>query len=203
METEDRLTRALEPGERIVWSDGPHGLRAWARVAGATRATLPLIGLVLFLDLVVIVLAARLAPLGGGGPLVGRGEKLVPVLLVFGTLGATGTLFLIGELLAATGARYAATDRGRLLVARRGKLTSVVLPPRTRVTTLARGAAEQGDVVLALDPEPPRGARVLVLVGVSYPLAAVESLRSVAPAGEDPARARPPVVGPGEAPVLP
>jgi hypothetical protein len=106
VDQEDAIERALEPGEKIVWSDHPHGLLAALRRV-----------------------------------LLRRGE------------------------------RYAATDRGRLVVASGRELRWTALPPVDLITTRARAQDEFGGIWFGSSQ---------VAHDVSYPLIAIETLRRVA-----------------------
>ena len=178
MDAEEQLTRALEPGEKIVWSDRPHGLlSAIRRTAREEPWTFVLAACALGFDAWVAgSIAGRLE--------IGAAWKR-PTPLFYLVLAALFAFVLIvafaltRRVVARLRDVYAATDRGRLIVVTRGRVRNVSLPPPADITTSSRARHETGRIevrITLLDGS----LETVRLHDVSYPLIAVETLRSVA-----------------------
>lgn len=177
MDAEDLITQALEPGERIVWSDGPHGLRGAFRVAvdARTQSRFQLASLVF--SLIVSSSVVALAAVACGAVLVRASEsrKADRAIQDAALLALAGGVMLVvvasfaRRVAGARGDRYAVTDRGRILAVTGHELRSSVLRDPAKITTDATGDQEFGDVLVGAG---------LVLYAVSYPLIAVESIRA-------------------------
>ena len=163
MDVDRAIEQALEPDERIVWSDRPHGaLRASLR-------TLRDEWWILFLASPAIAFgfAFQLVTWAPGGAPAAYLSYAVP-----GSLLAFLAIVLARRVVLRLHDCYTATSKGRLFVFSCNELRCASLPPPGLITTKARSTDERGDVLL--------GSSV-VLRDVSYPLIAVETLRATCP----------------------
>ena len=187
-DTDDLLVQALEPGEKIVWSDRPHALASaalhmlWRRL---TRWS-TLVALV-FLGGVVFVFVRVRESIADGTLAQGSWEAVgVPLVLGVAALPILFEAYWFLTRLAHTPAhRYAVTDKGRGLIVLPDLTGSFSLPSAEKITTAAMGDAEHGDIDLGIcevteraDGKARRGPRRVVFRAVSYPLVAVETIRS-------------------------
>lgn len=148
---DDRIEKALEPGEKVVWSDRPHG------VLRAALRTLRDEWWLLFLAAPSVLYLALAAP-----------------ILVTATAAIACAIVLARRVVVRLDARYLATSKGRLFVLEGRELRWTELPRAELVTTPARAGEEFGPIHLG---------KAIVLHDVSYPLIAVETLRSACPKG--------------------
>jgi hypothetical protein len=190
VDRDDLITRALEPGEKVVWSDRPHGLLS------ATRRAFPGPGCAVFAVVGVGFALGALSFLGKSLVTAASqpASSLLGNFLIHSSLGAlalaafpvaTGIVVLFRRVLPHLNDFYAATDRGRALVSSAGVVTAFNLPAEElTITTTARGDQETGTIEIAIgtDPEGLDLLRHVVFTDVSYPLIAVETLRAAAAA---------------------
>lgn len=190
-DTDDLLIQALEPGERIVWSDRPHRISSsalhmlWRRLT--TWSSLLALVFLAFVGFVFVSMKDRAEAgtvrafswEGLGVPLV-LGLAAVPILI---------EIFWFLHSVARTSAhRYAVTDRGRGVFVMPDMVGTFELPPPTQITTGARGAAEHGDIELGTRIVTERSSagvtkqdkRRVIFRAVSYPLVTVDTIRSAA-----------------------
>jgi hypothetical protein len=157
IDAEEAVLEALEPGEKVVWSDHPHGIgRAMARAILAEAWLFFIAGPTMAFAVFLVFENAK----GPAPPIA----VLLSFVFVIGVFLGRRVAVLLGE-------RYFVTDKGRLFVHEGGGVRWTELPPRDLVTTKARGNEEFADVHLG---------SAITLHDVSYPLIAVETLRSVA-----------------------
>ncbi|MBI3722445.1 hypothetical protein HY251_00590 [bacterium] len=200
MDQDDLLMSALEPGERIVWSDRPHGF-FWP-VRAAYRGVSPIVAVyativyaIAFLGPLVIALAALsgfwVEFLYGSRP--GSATEFGVAAFLACLVGGPAAVVVVAEVrdfLEAQTTRYAVTDRGRAFVSRRDGVVSFVLPAPERVKTSARDGDEQGALdfgpvpVRRHDATPRTLTRPIVFHDVSAPRLALEAVRTAAAAGE-------------------
>jgi hypothetical protein len=165
---------ALEPGEKVVWSDRPH-VGFWFGFSLRTPLSLFALSCLYgtwFMVLLVTVLVLLenphwTDPLGRQG-LAGR----IPIAVVslFGIIEFWWRFSTFDRFRSML---YAVTDRGHVVFVEQGAARALPLPPPEAITTTARGTQEFGDIDLGLGP-------VLVIRHVSYPLIALESIRAAA-----------------------
>lgn len=171
MDAEDLVTSALEPGEKIVWSDRPH-VDFWLGASRRTPLQIVWLGIVwlVWLFFVVQALSFALMPVGPNPRVdsprnIGRVELAVLTLIALLEVAwRVSTMLRHGKI------RYTVTDRQRLIDVDGEHARAFPLPSSESITTRATGADEFGDVLVD----------AITLCRVSYPLIAVESIRSVA-----------------------
>ncbi len=190
VDPDDLLVKSLEAGERIVWSDRPHRLAGCLRRALLARMSsggaFVLGGLIVSIAAVAVVASARYSL---AGSLPGTTDVSLLYQLVLGVacipLGLEA-IFFVQRLLRCLDDRYAVTDRGRGIAIADGAVLFFDLPPPEQVVTRTPGDVEHGDVELGelavqeLSRHGPRARRRVTFHDVSYPLIAVESIRSAA-----------------------
>jgi hypothetical protein len=172
---EELLTHALQPGEKIVWSDREHlsvRFRVGSLLPSSARPAVSsmhdtgcALGFALFLAAMGFGLALWIGPSPWSG-LLGRYDVVVRGLGFFCVLALPFALPL-GPCL------YAVTDRGRGIIVGHGTW-AFPLPQPESITTDARGDAEFGDIALGPGPDGE------VFSQVSYPLIAIETIRAAA-----------------------
>jgi hypothetical protein len=150
VETEDAIDRALEPGEKIVWSDRPH------RVVAAAIRTLQREWWLLLLASPFLAFSF-LTP---AGPLVGPLSAAAILAIFF----ARRVVVRLGE-------RYVVTSRAHLLVLSGDEVSWIELPEPGLIRARVGASDEFGDIWFGTSR---------VAHDVSYPLIAAETLRQVA-----------------------
>ncbi len=190
-DTDDLLVQALEPGERIVWSDRPHAISSsalhmlWRRLTTwSGLASFALLATVVY----VFVDTKHRAQAGAlrASSLEGLFVPLVVGLAALPLL--VETIRFLNAVARTSAHRYAVTDKGRGIFVLPGLIGTFDLPKRELIATSAKGSEEHGDIALGIREVVERsgtrtrkGPRTVVFRAVSYPLVAVETIRAAAP----------------------
>ncbi|MBI3722444.1 hypothetical protein HY251_00585 [bacterium] len=210
---DDVLTSALEPDEKIVWADRPHGFFGYLGAASGSRHPRGLFwsgfGCLSLVLLLSALFSAKVMDdvglVGGTGSRSGLDLDIAVLVIAGAFLGvpaAAWILTCVHGIVSAQRTRYAVTDRGRGLVVSGEEVASFEISADL-VTATASGKLEHGDLDLGAlvvthrsarreSDEAPEPCRERVIFhAVSYPLIAKESVRSAAKAREN---APPPVL---------
>jgi hypothetical protein len=189
-DTDDLLMAALEPDEKIVWSDRPHRISSsalhmlWRRLTKVS--TLVALGFVV--GVVLVFVGVKEAAETGAARAVHWETLGVPLILGLASLPILlETFWFLNRVAHTASHRYAITDRARGIFVMPDTVGTFPLPEPGAITTRASGAAEHGDIDLGVcavtertTGAPRRRPRQVVFRAVSYPLVAVETIRAVA-----------------------
>ncbi|MBI3723824.1 hypothetical protein HY251_07725 [bacterium] len=198
MDQDDLLTNALEPGEKVVWIDRPHGLTSCVRIAFGKRKTTAYPAAACLATSVFsccVFFAGSLVVLATERNLSSDDLFFLTVVTVgsasWALFGAGVTALL---LLPACGARYSVTDRGHGFMQMGSQVSRFDIPRLGEIAAPPDG--EYGDLdlgvvsVARLD-KPGRSAREerVTFFQVSNPVIALETIRVAAshvPREDDP-----------------
>jgi hypothetical protein len=204
-DTDDLLIQALEPGEKIVWSDRPHRISSsalhllWRRLTTWTG----LFSFALLATVAYVFVDAKHRAQAGSPRMTWLDSVWIPLVVGIGAIPLLLEAIRFLHAVARTSShRYAVTDRGRGIFVLPDVVGTFELPRPELITTRAKGDDEHGDIELGIREVVERssrrsrkGPRTVVFRAVSYPLVTLETIRAAAPP-------RGPTGGPGQGPLL-